>query len=226
MTNKEDRRARLAARFDVEAGVFETGRGVFHLSRVRDPERLVDRIDLLDEDERIPYWAELWPSAIALARHVAHHPELVRGRDTVELGCGLGLAGMAAASAGARVVATDYDRDAAAFARLNAADNGLSVRHVVMDWRHLAFARQFDVVLASDVLYEARFLVPVARALDSLVAPGGRALVTEPGREVAKLFFELLRDGGWTVEKVGREPVLTVVTTVHVDVWSLAPSPA
>ena len=62
-------------------------------------------------------------------------------------------------------------------------------------------------VLAADVLYEGRFLVPVARALGALLAPGGSALVAEPGREVAAPFFDMLRDDGWQVRGESVTPI-------------------
>eukprot|EP00850_Spirogloea_muscicola_P011991 SM000076S21812 [mRNA] locus=s76:360233:363087:- [translate_table: standard] len=54
--------------------------------------------------DRDPYWCRLWPSAIALAEEILLHPELVAGRKLCDLGAGLGLAGLAAAIAGASEV--------------------------------------------------------------------------------------------------------------------------
>jgi predicted nicotinamide N-methyase len=191
----------------------------FLLHRHPDIDELVDAIDVLDEDERIPYWAELWPSSIALAQFLLQHPAQVLGLRAIELGCGLGLAGLAAAAAGARVLATDYDRDAVRFARRNAQANGLAVSHALMDWRQPIARGTFPIVLAADILYEGRFLVPVWRALDALLTPRGSALVSEPGREVAQPFFDLLRREGWrvkreTVEKVANGKAPPAVVTV------------
>lgn len=206
----------LRRRYDVVSDSVAIGEGTVHLHRVRDIERLIDAIDVLDEDERIPYWAELWPSAVGLARTIARRPGMVRGLRTIELGCGLGLSGIVAAAAGARVLATDYDRDAVAFARLNALSNragedgtGLDITHVVMDWRQPVAFRRFSLVLAADVLYEGRFLVPVAEALDALLSEDGSALVAEPGRDVAAPFFDMLRKNRWRVDSEGVEIVPT-----------------
>ena len=79
--------------------------------------------DLISEDdyvkdERLPYWADLWPSAQILAEEV--RTMRLAGQRVLELGCGLGLVSIAAAMAGADVVATDYYDDALLFARANA----------------------------------------------------------------------------------------------------------
>lgn len=47
-----------------------------------------------------PYWCDLWPSGIFMAEELLARPELVRGQRVCEIGCGLGLAGLAAAAAG------------------------------------------------------------------------------------------------------------------------------
>ena len=84
---------------------------------VRQPEKLLDDIsvDEFARDERLPYWAELWTSSIVMGEHILQDPSF-RGAALLELGCGVGLAGIAAARAGAQVTMTDYDDDALLFA--------------------------------------------------------------------------------------------------------------
>src|ERR687893_2482521 len=107
-------------------------------------------------EEFLPYWAELWPSSLALARVIARRP--LTGRRTIELGCGLGLPAIAAAIAGARVLATDWSPDAVAMTARNAERNGASLATALFRWdgdpRQLG--APWPLVLASDVLYEGR----------------------------------------------------------------------
>src|ERR671918_1330036 len=91
------------------------------LLRPRDSEALLDE-DAFEHEEFLPYWAELWPSSLALARTVA--ARALRGARTLELGCGLGLPSIAAALAGGRVLATDWSPEAVAFTERNAAGHG------------------------------------------------------------------------------------------------------
>ena len=81
----------------------------------------------------------------------------------LELGCGLGLVGLVAAGLGWRVVVSDYDEDALAFALENARRAGVVVETRVVDWRRSYPELRVGRILGADVLYEARNLEPVAR---------------------------------------------------------------
>lgn len=181
------------ARCRVEAG--DLGVDLF---RVADPNALSDALDpaAFAEDERFPYWAEVWPSAVALARFLGRL-DLARVR-AVELGCGMGLGGTAAALKGADVLFTDFDADALAFARANHALNlGRPGRTRLVDWRQPPADLAAPLVLAADVLYERRFLAPFVAALAAAVAPGGVAYVAEPGRRIAEGTVERLEGAGF-----------------------------
>jgi predicted nicotinamide N-methyase len=160
------------------------------LLRPRDPEALIDE-EAFADDEFLPYWAELWPAALALASAL---PERLDGARVVELGCGLGVPSLVAAARGAGVTAIDWAPDAIALLHTNAAANGLAVDARVADWR--AFAGSYDLALAADVLYERRNVEPLLALLPGL-AP--EILLGEPGRPAAADF---LREAGrrWRVE--------------------------
>ncbi len=169
------------------------------LWRVADPDALADAVDpdAFEADERFPYWAELWPSSVALARFVLERG-VTAGLDAIELGCGLGLAGVAAAVAGARVLFTDHDPEALSFARANHALNtGRPGRTRLLDWRAPPAELSAPLVLGADVLYERRFLEPLLATLVRVVSPGGTAYVAEPGRRIAEGTVERLEDIGF-----------------------------
>ena len=154
------------------------------------------------QDERLPYWAEVWPAAVALADQVLRRPSVAEGTRVVEIGCGLGLAGLAAMGKGASVLLTDYQEEALAFAELNGLINfGRSPATALMDWREPDLDEQFDVILAADVAYEKRFFDPLLRTFQKLLAPGGTVLLAEPNRRVAAGFFELLQREGFAAER-------------------------
>ena len=153
------------------------------LLRPESPEALIDEQAFAD-DEFLPYWAELWPAATALA---AALPE-VRGLRVVELGCGLGVPSLVAAARGAEVTATDWAGDAIDLLRRNAERNGLAVTAEVRDWRDPWEAR-FDVALAADVLYERRNVAPLVERLTQL-APV--AYVGLAGRPYEQAFRDAL----------------------------------
>ena len=170
------------------------------LTQVADAEALLADIQptTFATDERLPYWAELWPSAVALAHYLTKHLNLA-GRRVLELGCGLGLVSVVAALQGARVLCTDYEEVALAFARLNARGNACrGMRFRLVDWCQPALRRRYDCILASDVIYEARSFAPLALLLQRYLARGGMAVFAEPGRARSRPFFTLLRQRGFT----------------------------
>jgi predicted nicotinamide N-methyase len=152
------------------------------LLRPLSPEALIDE-EAFADDEFLPYWAELWPAARALADAL---PD-VSGLRVVELGCGLGLPSLVAAAKGASVTAVDWSPDAVALLLANAARNGLELRAEVRDWRE-PWHEQFDLALAADVLYERRNVEPVLARLREL-APV--ALVALAGRPYEQEFLRL-----------------------------------
>jgi predicted nicotinamide N-methyase len=143
----------------------------------------------------MPYWAELWPAGLALARALPESP--LDGVRVVEVGCGLGVPSLVAAARGASVTAVDWAAQAVALLHTNAAGNGLAVDARVADWR--AFAGEYDLVLGADVLYEPRNVEALLELLPRLAA---EVLLAEPGRPAGAAFFERAR-AAWTVEERG-----------------------
>jgi predicted nicotinamide N-methyase len=160
------------------------------LLRPRDSEALLDE-HAFEHEEFLPYWADLWPSAIALARAISGRA--LRGARTLELGCGLGLPSIAAALAGGRVLATDWSPEAVALTAANAERNGARLETLVCSWTDpgpLIERGPWDLVLASDVLYEARN----GEALLPLLPRLAREVwLADPGRSAAGPFMEAIR---------------------------------
>ena len=150
-------------------------------------DELIDEASF-DEEEFLPYWAELWPSGLALARHVATRE--LNGSRVLELGCGLGLPSLAAAMRGADVLATDWAEDAIELLRTNAERKGVLLRVARVRWSEpepLLRAAPWDLVLGADLLYEARNGEQLAELLPLL---GGEMLLAEPGRPYATEFLD------------------------------------
>jgi len=164
------------------------------LLRPRDAESLLSE-EAFEHEEFLPYWAELWPSASALARAVG--VRALRGARVLELGCGLGLPSLAAAAAGGRVLATDWAPDAMALLERNAARNGLTIEVQTVSWaapEAIVARAPWDLVIASDVLYEPRNGEALLPLLPRLVDARGEIWLADPGRPAATRFLAAIAE--------------------------------
>ena len=212
----------LLAGFDVTTSSVDVDGEEFSLVHPRDAEALIDEA-AFNRDERLPYWADVWPASIALARRVRGLSG--KGHSLLELGCGVGLVAAAALRAGFDVTATDYYDEALTFARMNGLSNaGREPHTMLLDWRQLPAAiPAFDVVAASDVLYERTLGALVARTIAMTLAENGRALISDPGRVGSPAFFDALHDVGLkhigavvvNVSMHGRDNAVTVHEISH-----------
>lgn len=197
----------------------------WHLDRAGDLEALWDSMDHadMDDDERLPYWVELWPASVLLGRWLVRNAKVIRGKRCLDLGCGLGLTGMIASDAGAEVVAFDYEWSAVRFALHNGEVN--TVRQplwTVMDWRKPAFRDHgFDFIWGGDVLYEKRFFEPLKLLFRSSLAEGGKIWIGEPVRTVSRPVWGELEAEGFRTEKIMTEKVALCGQNATVNLWEI-----
>jgi predicted nicotinamide N-methyase len=150
------------------------------------------------KDEYMPYWAEIWPAARMLAKILIR--ETLDENVALELGCGLGVAGLVALARGLEVVFSDYDACALKFAAENALSNGYDrFRTRQLDFRDPPPDLRVPLVLGSDLIYEARKVEPLIACLKAVLLPGGRALLTDQDRIPTEVFQSALTDAGFTV---------------------------
>jgi predicted nicotinamide N-methyase len=210
----------LADRFALCNSMIDLPGGPLSITHLQNPDALLDELaDAPDDDprvvdEQLPYWAWIWPSAVALARHVRASEQDLAGRKVLEIGCGLGLPGVAAMSLSQSVTFTDYSQDALDFAHVNALGNtGKSPSCRLLDWRNCPDTLSADVILASDVAYETRFFEPLCKLFKKVLRPGGTIMLSEPCRKIAGQFFDHLEQDNWTMRYREEE-------VIHGDNWA------
>ena len=166
-----------------------------------DPDRLLNDPDVLrlnQQHDYMPYWAYLWPGAYLLAEVVARETWSTEAAEALEIGCGLGVAGLMALKRGLRVHFTDYDETPLHFLSRSAEANQLPQSHLrvsKLDWSDLPQAR-YPIILGADVLYERRLVPLVCNLVAHLLEPGGLALLAGPYRAATEdLASELPRHG-------------------------------
>jgi predicted nicotinamide N-methyase len=212
---------RIRRRFSVLTETVSVGLLTVPFTRIEDPNRVLDEVaaeeDRLEkvrgqrvpEDQlHLPYWAELWDSAMGIAQFIVKEPGPVAGLSVLDLGCGMGLAGAVAAALGHRVMFADLEAPALLFARLNSLPWAARVRARQLDWRKDKLRERFDLILGADILYERRqwdYLEPFWR---EHLAQNASILLGEPGRKSGDLFVDWIRARDWTLDEY-EEPVET-----------------
>ena len=176
------------------------------------------------KDERLPYWADVWPSSLILAGKLLGLKG--HGKTALELGCGVGLSTLAATTAGYDVLSTDYYEDALDVTRANVFRNlGTLARTRLVDWRHLPDdLGRFDLVFASDVLYEKEYAELLPVILNQVLVRSGIALIADPGRVAAPVFVEACARHGLAIRQKETRPFEAGEIKQKIDLYEIGRS--
>lgn len=144
------------------------------LLQVSDLAPLLGDRDPFQEVENFPFWVKIWEAALVLADFMATREPEPQGR-VLELGAGLGLPGLAAATAGHRVVLSDFEEHILDFQRVSAAASGIEerVEHLLLDWLNPGELPQFSTIIGAEILFREEFFAPLLEIMDRFLAPGG-----------------------------------------------------
>jgi predicted nicotinamide N-methyase len=157
-----------------------------------------------DEIENLaPYFGVVWPAALALSGFIDQPSwrEKLRGKSVLEIGCGLAVPSMISAINGANVVCSDSHPDVPRFLKRNVdqIEGAVTLTYI----EHQTLVKQtktYDLVIASDVLYESKLVKAFADAMDLLVASNGCCVMADPGRPYIQAFANEMTSRGWVHE--------------------------
>lgn len=148
-----------------------------------------------------PYFGILWPAAEALANYLK--PHMIKNKTVLELGSGLGFPSLVATHLGGNVLTTDYHPDVEEYFQRNCRHSNLTCKYERLNWRDdKKDIGLFDVVMGSDVLYESKHPREVAEGLIRFVKPGGKIILSDPGRAYLQHFLNAMNDLGHKEEIV------------------------
>jgi len=202
----------------------------FGLWVLDDPDGMLDSLtqeEFERTDERMPYFAMVWPSADSLVARVLAGPRL-DGQHVLDLGCGLGACGFAAARRGARVTFFDWEPRAIEIVKESARRQpvpGALFEYAVGDWRQPPPLGPFDLILGADVLYEQRNAPAVATFLARHMQPGAEAWIADPGRPQAGPFPALAEREGLKLIGADTLPARADGTTITLLRLTAQPPP-
>jgi 2-polyprenyl-3-methyl-5-hydroxy-6-metoxy-1,4-benzoquinol methylase len=118
----------------------------------------------------------------------------------LDVGCGLGLCGLAAARRGADVTCVDVSAAAIAFVEASVRANGVDCTALCRDVTALAPSWRFDLVLAAEVAYDRAAFAELAEALVRHLRPGGTLLIADGHRTDTRSFYDQLHARGVTTQ--------------------------
>jgi predicted nicotinamide N-methyase len=171
--------------------------------------------DLLESDPAtpFPYWAKVWPSAIALLYVLQKYPNWIKDKNVLELGAGIGLPSLMMADITKSIQISDYDLDAVELLRKNIEylelENAEALR---LDWNALPEAIYPEVVILSDVNYDPTQFETLIKLIEKFLHQGSTIILSTPQRIMASPFVlalsifiiadyvELVDDNGVTKE--------------------------
>lgn len=181
------------------------------------------------EDERLPYWTELWPAALVLADWLCARKDEIAGKKCLDVGCGLGFLSILGDWLGAKMLGMDYEPAAIAFCRQNALANGQNPDFALIDWRKPAVRPGiFDCIIGADIMYEARFTAPVADFLAFGLAVEGTAWLADPCRNFFEKFLADLELRGLAAKIAHEEragALYPQAVDVPVRIWQIRREP-
>jgi predicted nicotinamide N-methyase len=207
--------ARIHQRYQTREQLLQIGRLALQFTSIADPDRVLDDAAAAEESAvagsrtpSVPYWAELWDSAMGLARWLTECCPLTISSASspvwptvLDLGCGMGLSGVCAAALGAHVTFADLETLPLLFARLNSLPWHQRVEARRIDWRSDALGQSFHLILGADILYERSQWEFLERFWNAHLAPGGLVALGEPGRQTGEEFAAWIVTRGWSLHE-------------------------
>lgn len=194
----------MGSQFDTIKETIVIAGNSYFINRIGDIDKLFDAFlakgnahaDV--QDEKIPYWAELWPSAIAMSQYILEHSSMLKGKKIIEIGAGLGLPSIVASKFAASVLCTDYIPESIDFAQANFKLNQIPddvYTCEILDWRDCShFTEKYDIIIASDVAYDRAAMEDLEKCIRHLSHSNTISLLSEPNRHMAVEFVKQLQE--------------------------------
>ena len=152
--------------------------------------------------KEFPFWVKIWEASIVLAHHLIQIG-LDKELTVLEIGAGMGIAGLFLASHGHEVTITDYEEDALELLRMNAELNGLTdVSISRLDWYNPDLTGQYDIICGSELIYSETSLKPIIDLFRRYLRPGGTVFLAHDVQRMCLVKFIGMVPGRFDIENV------------------------
>jgi predicted nicotinamide N-methyase len=154
------------------------------------PKHLFRFINPHDLFHDFPLWAKIWRASWVLSTYLAEMP-VDPNKQFLEIGGGVGLVSIVAATAGHRITLSEYNPDALNFARANAQRNNCKDLPIIpLDWMQPELKTRFDCIVGSEVAYKKVYLDALLQLFKSHLKPDGEILLAWEIRKSGQNLFD------------------------------------
>lgn len=194
----------IAEKYELETVPFALGGKKLDLYQVKNWDRFIDALADKGEEyiSQFPFWIKVWEASIVLADHLLRM-EIEKGKEILEIGAGMGVAGLCLGALGHKVTITDYEDDALELLRMNVEHNGLdnvSVRK--LDWNSPDLTGKYDIICGSELVYNETFIHPIMDLLRNYITPDGIILLAHDIKRMCMMKFIGMVTGRFEIENV------------------------
>jgi tRNA1(Val) A37 N6-methylase TrmN6 len=158
------------------------------------PKSIEPFIDMDFPMKEFPLWAKIWPSSMVLADFMAAQP-VNPEKQILEIGAGIGIAGIVASAFGHNITITEYNTDAVEFARANAFINGCSMVSIIsLDWNKPQIKFRYDQIIGSEVIFRNEDFAPIQKLFQSILKPDGEIILVSEIRKPVLEFYQKIQN--------------------------------
>ncbi len=155
--------------------------------------KIYEREKSLHPDIDFPFWTRLWPSAIALSIFLRENEGLIKGKKVLELGAGLGLPSVVAATKAQSVTSSDHIDAAVETMAKSFSHHGFkNANSVRIDVRGIPEELQGDLLLLSDINYDPQLFPDLMKLVKRFLKNGSTIILSTPQRIMGSAFIESL----------------------------------
>ena len=154
------------------------------------PKEIDSFINKDDLFTNFPLWSKIWEATAVLSFHLSTiEPD--PSKRFLEIGAGMGVAGLVGAKIGHNMTITEYNRDAIEFARANAALNDINNVDIrELDWNNPLIEGQFDYIIGSEIVFKEEDIMGLYLLFKRYLKPGGTIFLAEGMRKTTMKFVK------------------------------------